>query len=966
MAKFKSIDKIQYPKGFRPVNPQVNFVELEKATLKRWYDEGIVEKYLHKNDQVEDKFSFLDGPITANNPMGVHHAWGRTYKDLWQRFNNMKGKKQRFQNGFDEQGLWVEVEVEKELGLKSKKDIENLVPADKFASLEKFVNLCKERVIKYADIQTEQSKRLGYLMDWDNSYHTSSDENNYWIWHFLKTVHEKGWLYKGHDAVPWCPRCGTAISQHEILTEEYKEVTHKSIYFQLPIKDKEKTFLLVWTTTPWTIPANVAVAVDPALEYQEVVVNDSNLIVAKDAAARLFSRDALGKSYRGKELVGWEYEGPFDGLPSVKEAFGEYKHRVISSDPVVLPISIEDGTGLVHIAPGAGSEDFQLGLKEKLPVISPIDDAATFVEGFDFLTGKKTDGVVEEIVQTLDDGGFLHKTEDYIHRYPTCWRCKTELVWRVVDEWYIAMDRADESGKTYREQMIDVAKQINWIPDWGLGRELDWLNNMHDWLISKKRYWGLALPIWECDKCGNFEVVDGKDELKEKAVEGWDAFEGHTPHKPWIDQIRIRCTKCNEVATRIPDVGNPWLDAGIVPFSTLPKDWRPADFVTESFPGQFKNWFYSLIAMSTALKQEVPTQNLLGFATMLDGKGKPFHKSAGNSIEFVEGADRFSADAIRWICISSDPANNILFGPEKVDETRRKFFLMLWNIYNFHVTYANISEYNPGNISESQNVLDQWIKARLKQLAKTVEESLEKYNARQGALDIEVFIQDLSLWYVRRSRDRVGSQGLAEDRNACFSTLHTVLVELSKILMPFTPFIAEEIYTNLTGEESVNLAAWPEVRELSSGELKVIEEMAVVRKVVERGHAARKITNIPVRQPLAKITILHFVKQPSDSVLQLIKDELNIKNIEWKERNGLKEPEVELDTTLTPELEEEGKTRELARAIQDERKKLGVQLNEEVAVKSPWLPTNPELVEWLKRKTLAKSLEKGKELKVDR
>ncbi len=957
---------------FRPINPQVNFVELEKELLKKWYDEGIVEKYLHKNDNSEEKFSFLDGPITANNPMGVHHAWGRTYKDLWQRFYNMRGYKQRFQNGFDEQGLWVEVEVEKDLGLKSKKDIENLIPGNKFASLEKFVNLCKERVIKYADIQTEQSKRLGYFMDWHNSYHTSSDENNYWIWHFLKTVHNKGWLYKGHDSVPWCPRCGTAISQHEILTEEYKELTHKSVYFKLPLKDKPNQYLLVWTTTPWTIPANVAVAVDTQEEYISYPDGDDTLWIMEKTSARLQKGvvpDTLTRQpekIKGSEMIGWEYEGPFDGLPSVKAAFGEYKHRVIPSDPVILPISAEDGTGLVHIAPGAGSEDFQLGLKEKLPVVSPIDDAATFVEGFDFLTGKKTDGVVEEIVQALDDGGFLHKTEDYAHRYPTCWRCKTELVWRVVDEWYIAMDRVDDSGKTYREQMIKVAEKINWIPDWGLGRELDWLNNMHDWLISKKRYWGLALPIWECESCGEFEVIDGKDELKEKAVEGWDAFEGHTPHKPWIDQVKIKCTKCNEVATRIPDVGNPWLDAGIVPFSTIPEDWRPADFVTESFPGQFKNWFYSLIAMSTVLNQEVPTKNLLGFATMLDGKGKPFHKSAGNSIEFVEGADRFSADVIRWICCSSDPTANILFGEEKVDETRRKFFLTLWNIYNFFVTYANASEWESAKAIKSENVLDLWITARLNQLVESVEKSLNEYDARSAATDIEAFVQDFSLWYVRRSRDRVSASSSEEDRNACFSTINHVLIVLSKLLMPFTPFMADEMYTNLTGEESVSLADWPKADNVSDSDLKLIEEMIIARKVVERGHAERKSLSIPVRQPLAGISVLHSVEELDTGVLELIKDELNVKFVEWKVNKDLKDPEVKLDTTLTPELEEEGKTRELARNIQEQRKLLGVSLNSLVSVSSPWIPSNPTNVEWLKNRTLIKDLKKGNKLKVEK
>lgn len=499
---------------FKPVSSQVDFPALEKEILEYWQKNGIVEKYLKRNDSSQEKFSFLDGPITANNPMGVHHAWGRTYKDLWQRFYNMKGFRQRFQNGFDEQGLWVEVEVEKELGLQSKKDIENLVPGDKFASLEKFVNLCKERVKKYSGIMTEQSKRLGYFMDWDHSYHTSSEQNNYTIWRFLKIIYQKGWLYKGHDSVPWCPRCGTAISQHEISAEEYKELTHTSIYFKLPVKDKEHTYLLVWTTTPWTIPANVAVAVDPKEKYWGVKIGLETLWVMGKRVEELGKLGILGElgeqreSLDGKDLVGWEYTGPFDGLPAVKNVFADYRHRVIAADPLILSISAKEGTGLVHIAPGAGAEDFALGKKENLPVIAPIDESAVFVGGFGGLEGLGVKEATAPIIKNLEEGNFLFKTEQYTHRYPTCWRCKTELVWRVVDEWYIRVDKKDPSDNTtYREKMLKAARGIKWQPKFVEKRELDWLENLHDWLISKKRYWGLALPIWECSKCGNFEVI---------------------------------------------------------------------------------------------------------------------------------------------------------------------------------------------------------------------------------------------------------------------------------------------------------------------------------------------------------------------------------------------------------------------------------------------------------------------------
>jgi isoleucyl-tRNA synthetase len=561
---------------FKPLKPGINFPKLEQEILDYWHVRDIVDKYLNKNRLSTQRFSFLDGPITANNPMGVHHGWGRTYKDLWQRFFNMRGYRQRFQNGFDCQGLWVEVEVERELGIKTKKDIENIVVGDKKASIAKFVDLCKSRVQKFANIQTEQSKRLGYFMDWENSYYTMSDENNYMIWFFIKTCHENGWIYKGTDVVPWCPRCETAISQHEILTEDYKEVTHTSIYLKLPIKDRKNEYLLIWTTTPWTIPANTAVAVDPDLEYSLVASDGEKYWVARKLADRIFGKGFKPlETVKGSELVDLRYRGPYDHLPYVsKIAPFDMKlfHTVVATDPLIMPISVEEGTGLVHTSTSTGEEDHRLGKKIGLPVIPAIDDRANYLEGFGELTGKNAKKNPDLILTYLENKKWIFKTEKYTHRYPVCWRCKEELVWRVTDEWYIAMDKKPlrtqnselrTQNLTLRQRMIEVAKKIRWIPEFGLERELDWLNNMHDWLISKKnRYWGLALPIWGCKKCGYFEVIGSKEELKEKAVEGWKEFEGKSPHKPQIDEVKIKCSKCNTIISRIEPVGNPWLDAG--------------------------------------------------------------------------------------------------------------------------------------------------------------------------------------------------------------------------------------------------------------------------------------------------------------------------------------------------------------------------------------------------------------------
>lgn len=938
---------------FKQVSSQVDFTALERELLEYWSKQGIVEKYLNKNKSSSKKFSFLDGPITANNPMGVHHAWGRTYKDLWQRFFNMRGFKQRFQNGFDEQGLWVEVEVEKELGLRNKKEIENLVPGDeqssrtsstKFKSLEKFINLCKERVKKYSAIQTEQSKRLGYFMDWDHSYHTSSDENNYAIWNFLKVVNEKGWLYKGHDSVPWCPRCGTAISQHEILTENYREVVHESVYFKLQIKGRNNEYLLVWTTTPWTVPANVAVAVDPKAEYGGYPVDGQILWVMKQRAKELGKLGILEepgkvKFVKGKELEGLEYEAPFDHLPRVNQALAEYVHRVIESDEMILPISTEEGTGLVHVAPGAGSEDFKLGAKLGLPVIELIDEEATYLDGMEEFSGenaKKHPELIIDFLKSKNNGEFLLTTQRIKHRYPMCWRCKTELVWRVVDEWYIAMDRDDDSGKTYREQMIEVAKKINWIPKWGLERELDWLKNMHDWLISKKRYWGLTLPVWECAPpaggCGNFEVIGSKKELEEKSVEGWEDFRGNSPHRPWVDQIKLKCSKCGQIASRIPDVGNPWLDAGIVPFSTMPEDWFPADFVTEAFPGQFKNWFYSLIAMSTALKRTAPFKNLLGHAMVIDEKGEPMHKSSKNFIPFDEGVEQMGSDIMRWTYSLQNPENNLPLTYQLGAEVKRRLYLILWNCYKFFVDYSILADWKSGGIrkAERRGILDRWILARLHELISKVNKSLEKYDAVTASRAIEDFIvNDFSTWYIRRSRDRVGSDASESDRNSALSVMYEVLMVTSKLLAPFMPFISEEMFKNLTDKESVHLEEFPE-EDSNLLDNVLIKDMGVVRKIAEVVHAKRKEVGIKLRQPLASL-IYKLPEKLDEQLEKILAEEINVKKVEY-EKSTFPEPEIILDTNITRGLKEEGEARDLIRQIQQLRKEQSLTLSDKTKI----------------------------------
>ncbi|MEK7550919.1 MAG: isoleucine--tRNA ligase [Patescibacteria group bacterium] len=970
---------------FEPVDLKVDFPLMEKKLLSDWYKNGgVVSKYLARNKNSKKYFSFLDGPITANNPMGVHHGWGRTYKDLWPRFKSMQGFRQRFQNGFDCQGLWVEVEVEKELGFKNKKDIEKF-------GVDKFVALCKERVKKYSQIQTEQSKRLGYFADWDNSYYTMSDDNNYMIWHFLKKCHELGWVYKGADSVPWCPRCETAISQHEILTENYKEVSHQSVYLAFPLIGQADEYLLVWTTTPWTIPANIAVAVDENLEYSQVEVGGVKYWLASETKDRVLKGEdyKVLKTTKGSKLVGLKYRGAFDDLPAVKKVANEKFHNVVATDNLIMPITTTEGTGLIHTAVSAGTEDFKLGKKLDLPMIPVINDDASYMEGFDFLSGqnaKKHPELIIDFLKKLDSGGekFYFKVENYTHRYPACWRCKTELVWKVTDEWYISMDSPSklkiknlkfkignekqeetQDNRTLRERMIEVAGKINWIPSFGLDRELDWLGNMHDWLISKKnRYWGLALPIWECFKCGNFEVLGSKNELDERSLKG--KLKG-SPHKPQIDKIKITCSKCGFEMSRIEPVGNPWLDAGIVAYSTISKDnkstplylsnkrqwenWFPVDLITESFPGQFKNWFYSLIAMSTVMENKEPMKSVLGYGTLLGEDGRAMHKSWGNSIEFNEAADKIGADVMRWMFVRGNPVDNMLFGYKVADETRRRFHLKLWNVYNFFITYANLDGFKPTRNSKL-SILDDWILSRLNRTVGIVTENLEKYDAYSASREIEKFVDDLSLWYIRRSRDRVGPAAESKsDKNAFYNTTYYILYTLSKLLAPFMPFMSDLIYTNLTKKESVHLSDYP-VANLKNLNFKLIEEMGIVREIVEKAHAIRKEKLIPVKQPLNKFSTTS--KPVSKNLEYLIKDEINVKSVNWNSKTD------KLDTKITPELEEEMKVRELIRTIQDERKQMGLNLTQRVNVESDWLPVNTKLIQWITKKAQINKLIQGK------
>ena len=867
---------------FKPVGSKVDFPTLERDVLAWWDENDIAQKYMRRNESSKRRSSFIDGPITANNRMGVHHAWGRTYKDLFLRYKTMQGFKQRYQNGFDGQGLWIEVEVEKELGLKSKRDIEAF-------GVDKFVELCKERVKRYSDVISQQSIRLGYWMDWDDSYHTMSDENNYTIWHFLKTCHERGWVYEGTDVMPWCPRCGTGLSEHEIVTEGYKEIVHPGLYVRFPIEGRSGESLLVWTTTPWTLTSNVAAAVHPDRTYAKVRAGDEVLYLIKGLLSAVKSDHQVVGEVQGSQLVGLRYRGPFDELPAQQGV----EHRVIEWDEV----SETEGTGIVHIAPGAGKEDLALGRKFGLATLAPLDESGRFIEGFDWLSGKSVFEVNEPIYESLREKGLLYRLESYSHRYPVCWRCDTELVFRLVDEWFISMDEL-------RNMIAEVAGKVRWVPAFGLQRELDWLRNMDDWMISKKRYWGLALPIYKCD-CGHFEVMGSETELRDRAVEGWERFEGHSPHRPWVDAVKIACSSCGTEVSRIRDVGNPWLDAGIVPFSTLGyrhdrdhwRQWFPAEWISESFPGQFRNWFYSLLTMSTVLENSEPFRSVFSYALMRDDKGEEMHKSKGNAIWFDDAAERMGVDAMRWVFARHNPAANLKFGYGSADEVRRRFIIPLWNVYSFFVTYANIDRYDPAVLAppfERRPELDRWITSELNTTIAEVTDALESFEPDRAARSVESFIEYLSNWYVRRSRRRFWKSGIVsqkdtadEDKLCAYATLYECLVTLIKLLAPFTPFVTESLYQNLVrsvdgGPESVHLDSYP-VADVGRIDQELSEATRLAMRLSSLGRAARSKAGIRVRQPLEKALVKLRTEQESrllSKIAPQVQDELNVKGIE--------------------------------------------------------------------------------------
>jgi isoleucyl-tRNA synthetase len=847
---------------------------LELEMLDVWEREQTFEQ-LRARNRGGPAWSFVDGPVTANKSLAVHTAWGRTLKDVFQRYKAMRGFDQRYQNGYDCQGLWIEVGVERELGLNSKREIEEF-------GLEEFARRCRDVVVRSSTELTRGSQRLGQWMDWGNDYFTFSDTNIEYIWKFLKRVHEQGWLYLGHRSTEWCPRCGTSISQHE-LTGSYVDRADPSLYVRFPLLDRPGESVVVWTTTPWTLPANVAAAVNPEADY-------GRRLNGEWVAAPRYPDERFGEILKGADLVGWRYRGPFDALPAASGV----EHRVIPWDEVTL----DEGTGIVHIAPGCGREDFELSRVNDLPVITPVDEAGRFYDDFGWLHGLSTVESAEQIIGHLEEQGTLVEAGLYEHRYPECWRCHTPLIFRIADDWFISVEEL-------RPRLIDANATVEWVPAYFEKRMEDWLRNMGDWNISRRRYYGLPLPLYPCS-CGHLNVIGSKGELRERALEGFDQLQ--ELRRPWVDRVPIRCEQCGERVERIPEVGDVWLDAGIVPFSTLGwesrewvnegyatgaakgltkadlpdhaywETWFPADWVSE-MREQIRLWFYSQLFMSVVLVGRAPFRRVLGYEKMFDENGREMHGSWGNMINAEDAFAQMGADVMRWQYCQQPPTQDLWFGFGPAHEIKRRL-LTFWHSVKFLVDYGNIEGFAPSWAKLEPDVelrpLDRWLVARTQQLVAEATDGYEATLTVDVVRAFEAFVDDVSNWYIRRSRRRFYSFD-----EAAFRALWFALVQSLRVIAPVMPFLADHLWRNLVrdGPASVHLAPWPEAVEADA---QLLAEIAEVRRVVELGRQARSSSQLKLRQPLRRLVVAG-ASTVAHGHADEIADELRVKEVEFGE-----------------------------------------------------------------------------------
>ncbi|MBI6873124.1 isoleucine--tRNA ligase [Clostridium aciditolerans] len=853
---------------YKKIDNSRSFVQMEKDVMKLWEERDVIKKSFDSNKDGE-YFTFYDGPPTANGKPHVGHILTRVMKDIIPRYKVMRGYKVLRKAGWDTHGLPVELEIEKKLGISGKPQIEEY-------GVEKFVKECKESVFTYVSKWEEMTKQIGFWVDMENPYVTYHDNYIESVWWALKQMWNKDLLYKGHKVIPYCSRCGTALSSHEVA-QGYKDVKEATAFVKFKVKGEENKYILAWTTTPWTLPSNMALTINKAYTYVEVLNNGETYIVAKDLASKVIEGDyEIVKEFKGEELLGTEYEQLFKFETPQEKAF-----FVIHGDFVTL----SDGTGIVHTAPAYGEDDNLVCKKHNIPLINLVDAEGKFVESVEPWAGMFVKKADPKILEYMKENNMLYKSEKFTHSYPHCWRCNTPLLYYPKDSWFVRMT-------SLRDKLLENNNKINWYPDnIRTGRFGKFLENVIDWGISRDRYWGTPLPIWECE-CGHRECIGSKEELKEKSVGNVEDVE---LHKPFIDNVKLKCPHCGKEMTRTAEVIDCWFDSGSMPFAQHHYPFENKEVFEKNFPGQFiseavdqtRGWFYTLLAVSTAIFDTNPFENCIVLGHVLDKHGLKMSKSKGNVVDPFEVLEAQGADATRWhFYTASAPWLPTRFSVDDVGETQRKFLGTLWNVYSFYVLYAKLDNFNPLDYNDfvSGNVMDKWIMSRLNSLIKETENYLDGYKITEAAKNIAEFVDELSNWYVRRNRARFWSEELTDDKVGAYVTLYRVLNTLSLIAAPFVPFMTEEIYQNLvvgldsSAPESLHLCNWPQYNEaLVDKDLE--EDMEDAYRIVKLGRSARNSANIKNRQPLSEMLV--STKSLPEYYGDIIKEELNIKDVKF-------------------------------------------------------------------------------------
>ena len=921
---------------FEKVDQKVSFPELEQQVLAIWKEEGTYQKSLELRAG-RPRFVFYEGPPTANGKPATHHILARAFKDLFPRYKTMKGFYVERKAGWDTHGLPVEIEIEKKLGISGKFEIENEI------GIERFNRLCRESVYEYVSDWVAFSERMAIWQDYDNAYWTLTSDYIQSVWWAISEMWNQGLVYKGFRVAPYCPRCATPLSSHELAQGYRDNVPDPSIFVRFRLKKDPKTSILAWTTTPWTLPGNVALAVGLDVDYVKVKQDDEFLILAEKRLGVLDGDYEVVERMKGRDLVDLDYEPVYPySIPKEGRA-----HYVVDADFV----STEEGTGVVHTSALYGVDDLRLCQQKGIPFRHTVDLNGRFVPEVTKFAGLHVKEADPLIMDDLKARGLLYKAGTILHTYPECWRCKTPLIYYALDSWYV---RTTER----KAELIANNAATNWVPAHiKTGRMGDWLENNVDWAISRSRYWGTPLPFWVCDKCDEQRCVSSAAEI--------GLADDADLHRPYIDEVTLPCEKCEGVMRRVPEVLDTWFDSGSMPFAQrgYPRQGKelfektfPADFISEAID-QTRGWFYTLLAISTLLFKQNSYRNVICLGLVVDPKGKKASKSRGNVLDPNYLFDTFGSDAVRWYFYTSTPVGeNYRTGDAALKETVQQFFIPLWNCYSFFVTYARLDDFDraaPPVPMGERHVLDRWLLSRLSGLVETVTAGLDHYDANEPARKIQRFVDELSNWYIRRSRRRFWKSQSDRDKLAAYQTLFETLSTLSRLMAPFVPFMADSMYRNLSGGHSVHLSDFPEASPVVDEILE--QHMVRARAAVEAGLSARDASRIKVRQPLQSITLPDTF---DGDIAGIIRDELNVKEL----RHGA---DVRLDTEITEELRLEGLAREVVRVIQDRRKKSGLNVEDRIhtcfEADGLLMRAIEKHAEYIKNETLSVAIEQGKD-----